>query len=156
MASALGPAENSNRKSQFLFFISSKFIINIFNRFINDIYDLTRMILILKNRELLFHSDRGTFFYLWWSVPIFCPMYIRISIDFNSYATKKCTLQNSCWSYRTKGIDFAILTRDKAMPEWRVIKYGQKSTSVTPNFNFRFSCPVFKNQLQTFSLWKVV
>ena len=63
LASALGPAENSNRKSQFLFFISTKFIINNFNRFINDIYDLTRMILILTNFELPFHSDGGTFFY---------------------------------------------------------------------------------------------
>ena len=53
MASTLsGPAENSNRKSQFLFFISSKFIIDNFNRFINGIYDLIRMILILKNFEL--------------------------------------------------------------------------------------------------------
>ena len=30
----------------------------------------------------------------------------------NSHATKKS------WSCRTKGIDFAILSRDRAMPEW--------------------------------------
>ena len=62
--------------------------------------------------------------------------------NFNSHAPKKFTPHNSSWSCRTKGIDFAILTRDRAMPELWAIAYGQKSRNINPNSNFRFLLPV--------------
>ena len=36
----------------------------------------------------------------------------------NSHATKKLTSRNSSWSCTTKGIDFSILTRDRAISEF--------------------------------------
>ena len=38
------------------------------------------------------------------------------------------------WDQR---IDFAKLTRGKAMPEWWAIVYSQKCRNITPNSNFR-------------------
>ena len=76
----------------------------------------------------------------------FALFYLRTDCDqhdyLNSHATKKFTPHNSSWSCRTKGIDFAILTRDRAMPDWSAIVYGQKLRNINPNSNFRFSFPM--------------
>ena len=114
------------------FFISSKFIINIFNRFINDIYDLTRMILILKNRELLSQSDGGTYFYLRCAVPRLCPKYIRISIDFKNQSDIKNFLAGiNIFSKNHCSNCYSIMaSRDRREPSHQAFSMGKSCLKI--------------------------
>ena len=78
------------------------------------------------------------------------PLNFKSSADpyrFNSHATKKFTPHNSSWSCEPKDIDFAILTRDRAMPEWWAIANGRKSRNIYPNSHFRFD-PLWKTNFR--------